>query len=60
MLTTEQIKEILDETYNRVTDAGKEFTLATALWTLRQLCNGNDALLEACKNNLELYNAGEL
>jgi len=59
-ITTEQIKEILDETYNRVTDAGKEFTLATALWTLRQLCNGNDALLTACKNNLELYNAGEL
>ena len=56
----ERVKEILDLAYERVTvDAGKEFTVASALWTLKKLCS-NDLELNACKDALQLYTADKL
>lgn len=56
----ERVKEILDLAYERVVlEAGKEFNLASALWTLKQLCN-SDAELNACKEALKLYTADKV
>lgn len=56
----ERVKEILDLAYERVVlEAGKEFNLASALWTLKQLCN-SDAELNACKEALKFYTTGKV
>lgn len=58
-VSDERVKEILDIAYERVTDAGKEFTLASALWTLKKLCE-NEEELTACKEALQLYTADKV
>ncbi len=60
VVSTERVKEILDKAYTTVTiDAGKEFNLGTALWTLKRLCE-NDEELQACKDALKLYTADKV
>jgi hypothetical protein len=60
VVSTERVKEILDKAYATVTiDAGKEFNLGTALWTLERLCV-NDEELRACKDALKLYAADKV
>jgi hypothetical protein len=60
VVSTERVKEILDKAYATVTiDAGKEFNLGTALWTLERLCV-NDEELRACKDALKLYTADKV
>lgn len=57
---TERVNEILDKAYATVTiDAGKEFNLGTALWTLKRLCENEDEL-QACKDALKLYTADKV
>jgi hypothetical protein len=59
-VSEERVKEILDKAYATVTiDAGKEFNLGTALWTLKRLCE-NDEELRACKDALKLYTADKV
>ena len=59
-VTNERVQEILDEAYMTVTiDAGKEFNLATALWTIKKLCR-SDAELEAVKASLDTYTADKV
>lgn len=56
-VSSERVNEILDQTYERVTlEAGKEFTLDNALWTINKLCE-NEAELEAVKSALNTYTA---
>ena len=59
-VSEERVKEILDKAYATVTiDAGKEFNLGTALWTLKRLCENEDEL-RACKDALKLYTADKV
>ena len=53
----ERVKEILDQAYTEIVEKqGKEFNLATALWTLKELCKTKDELT-ACKQSIKTYNA---
>ena len=53
-ITEEQIKEILDATYEKLTAAEKEFNISNADWTIKRLCNGDNKLYHACIDALEV------
>lgn len=55
-ITTEQIKEILDKAYEKLTNAGIDFTIENADFTIKRLCN-NQALYERCIETLQ-YKGG--
>ena len=56
-ITTEQIKEILDKAYEKLTNAGIDFTIENADFTIKRLCN-NQALYERCIETLQYKGGG--
>lgn len=58
-VTTDKIKEILDQAYEKVTSADLPFTIANADFTIKRLCN-NQNLYKACIRTLESKTADDL
>lgn len=57
---TEEVKKVMDEAYTIITEEqGKPFHLGTALWTIKDLCDGNQELYKACKEAMKTYTAEE-
>lgn len=56
-ITTEQIKEILDKAYEKLTNAGIDFTIENADFTIKRLCN-NQTLYERCIETLQYKGGG--
>lgn len=57
---TEEVKEVMDKAYTIITEEqGKPFHLGTALWTIKDLCAGNQELYKACKEAMKTYTAEE-
>ena len=55
--TEKEIKEILDKAYEKLTNAGIDFTIENADFTIKRLCN-NQALYEKCIETLQ-YKGGK-
>lgn len=55
-ISEKEIKKILDAAYEKLTNAGKDFTIENADFTIKRLCN-NHALYEKCMETLQ-YKGG--
>lgn len=59
-VTQEMVKDALDNIYDLLTDAGKEFNTASAIFQINRKYKDNPALVEACKKSLKTYTADKV